>query len=59
MRNSSSAMGASTPMVSYVGNRPVSSVGTDIMKMPSVNMRLRPNISPKCAITMPPSGRIR
>jgi len=27
--------------------------------MLSMNIRLRPSMSPKCAITMPPSGRAR
>ncbi|VFT11509.1 Uncharacterised protein [Pseudomonas aeruginosa] len=34
-------------------------VGTAIMKMLRVNMRLRPSRSPKWAMITPPSGRAR
>ncbi len=53
----SNSNGANAPICACVGSRPISNVGTDIMKTLSVNMRLRPRRSPKCAITMPPSGR--
>ncbi|GAA9170684.1 hypothetical protein BTM356_04630 [Helicobacter pylori] len=42
-----------------VGIKANAKVGITINKIESMNMFLRPNLSPKWAITMPPSGRAK
>ncbi|MNI85963.1 hypothetical protein D3C73_1430070 [compost metagenome] len=57
MRSATSKIGAHTPICSYVGSKPISTVQMPIMSRLSVNMDLRPMRSPKCPNRIPPTGR--
>jgi len=58
-RSSTSAMGASVPICSGVGSRPMRKLATPIRVMVSTSIRFRPRRSPKWPKTIPPSGRAR
>ncbi len=45
-RINSNSSGASMPTCAYTGSRPMASVGTAIRNTLSVNIRLRPSLSP-------------
>ncbi len=56
-RQTSSRIGAATPIVAYVGSRPIAKVATPIIISATTSIFLRPTRSPKCPNTTPPSGR--
>lgn len=49
-------IGAATPIVAVVGNKPISTVAMPMIIMDSTSIFLRPSLSPKCPNTMPPNG---
>ncbi|KAF1051186.1 MAG: hypothetical protein GAK34_01604 [Delftia tsuruhatensis] len=57
-RNSSSRMGAATPICACVGSRPIRKVDTPMIISVTTRMLLRPTRSPKCPKITPPSGRV-
>jgi hypothetical protein len=56
-RSRISRMGARTPIVAYVGSRPIAKLATPMRLMVSTSMDLRPMRSPKWPKITPPRGR--
>ncbi len=58
-RNSASRIGASMPMVPYVGRRPMSIVAPPMIRTITASVVLRPILSPRLPQNTPPTGRAR
>ena len=58
-RSSVSRIGAATPIVAYVGSRPISTLATAIVISAARNAFFRPARSPKWPHRTPPIGRAR